>query len=234
MTAEKVVKTSECEEYCGYNKLPLIGDEAPGFTAESTMGTINFPADYHGKWVILFSHPADFTPVCTSELATFAAMQEEFKELNTELLGISVDSISAHLAWLKNIQEKIKFNGYNGELINYPVIADVKMNVAKKYGMIQPNASDTKAVRAVFFVDPEAKIRAIIYYPLSNGRNFHELKRILMAMQLTDKLGKATPADWMPGDEVLIPAPATIKAIKEKEAKEGSSCQEWFFCTEKL
>lgn len=223
-------------EEIGYNKVPLIGDAAPGFVADSTMGKINFPEDYKGKWVILFSHPADFTPVCTSELATFAALAEDFKKLNTELVGISVDSVNSHLAWLNAIQSKIEFNAYKGQPINYPIIADVKMEVAKKYGMIQPNASDTKAVRAVFFIDPEAKVRALIYYPLTNGRNFEELLRILIAMQTTDKYGVSTPADWKPGNDVVLSAPANMAALKERRehVPEGARCSDWFFCVKPL
>lgn len=210
--------------------LPLIGDDAPAFTAESTAGIVHFPEDYRGKWVILFSHPADFTPVCTSEIATFAAMQAEFKSLNAELLGVSVDSVSSHLAWMREIENKIVFHDYNRQPIEFPIVADVKMDVAKKYGMIQPGASDTKAVRAVFFIDPQAKIRALIYYPLSTGRNFAEIKRLLIALQTTDKCGMSTPADWQPGDEVLMPAPATLEALHEREKQNGLDCQDWFFC----
>ena len=216
-----------------YNQLPLIGDEAPSFMGESTMGKIDFPKDYRGKWVILFSHPADFTPVCTSELATFAAMQEEFRELNTELLGVSVDSVSSHLAWIKTIQERIRYNKYQGQRFTYPVIADVKMEVARKYGMIQPHASDTKAVRAVFFIDPQAKIRAMIYYPMSNGRNFAEIKRLLVAMQTSDEHKIATPADWRPGDDVLVSAPVTLPDLDQREKDEKGTelrCDDWFFC----
>ncbi len=216
--------------------IPVIGDAAPAFRAESTSGPINFPEDYKGKWVVLFSHPADFTPVCTSEIATFAALHDEFLAMNAELLGVSVDSVSSHLAWMKNIQDKINYKRYNGQEFKYPLIADVKMDVAKKYGMIQPHSSDTKAVRAVFFIDPKGIIRALIYYPLSNGRNFEELKRILLAMQTTDEYGVATPADWQPGEDVLISAPATIKDLntREEKAPENAKCEDWFFCTKPL
>ena len=152
-------------------RMPLIGDDAPAFTAVTTQGVINFPEDYKGKWVILFSHPADFTPVCTTEFMTFATMQEEFKALNTELIGLSVDSLYAHIAWLRKIQE-LEWNGMKNVEVKFPLIEDIKMEVASKYGMIQPNQSTTQAVRAVFIIDPEAKIRTILYYPLSTGRNF--------------------------------------------------------------
>lgn len=216
-----------------FHQMPLLGDEAPEFIADSTKGEINFPKDYKGKWVVLFSHPADFTPVCTSEIATFATMQEDFKKLNTELVGLSVDSNNSHLAWLKNIQDKIRFGTYNGEDINFPIIADVKMDVAKKYGMIQPSSSDTKAVRAVFVIDPKGKVRTILYYPLSTGRNFAEIKRIVEALQLTDKYDVSTPANWKKGDAVLAGAPSDIKAMRERIEKTPADlvCQDWFFCT---
>ncbi len=227
------------DNHCGCKNvsLPTIGEEAPAFHAVSTQGEINFPGDYEGRWVVLFSHPADFTPVCTSELASFAALGNEFAKLNTALLGVSVDAVSSHLAWMKDIEENIRFHDYQGQKITYPVVADVKMEVARKYGMMQHKASDTKAVRAVFFIDPKHIIRAIIYYPLSNGRNFDEILRILQAMQTSDKYGVATPADWQPGDAVLQPAPATAAAMKEQlEAMNapGKTCQTWYFCQKKL
>ena len=212
--------------------IPLIGDPAPEFTAVTTHGTINFPEDYVGKWTILFSHPADFTPVCTTEFMTFASMQQEFRDLNCELIGLSIDSHFSHIAWLRTIEEKIEFNGWKNLKIDFPVIADLSMDVAYKYGMVQPGASDTQAVRAVFFIDPEAKIRALIYYPLANGRNFDELKRILQAMQASDKHGIATPANWRPGDKVIVPPPATADEAAErvKNAGEDYQCQDWFLC----
>lgn len=162
--------------------MPLIGDKAPAFEAVTTQGKINFPEDYKGKWVILFSHPADFTPVCTTEFMTFASMQEDFKKLNTELIGLSIDSLYAHIAWLRTINEKIEYKGMKNVEVNFPVIEDIKMEVAKKYGMLQPNASTTQAVRAVFIMDPEAKVRAVLYYPLSAGRNMDEIKRLILAL----------------------------------------------------
>lgn len=152
--------------------MPRIGDPAPEFKAVTTQGDINFPSDYKGKWVILFSHPADFTPVCTSEFMTFASMEEEFKELNTELVGLSVDGLYSHIAWLRTIKEKIEYKGMKNVEVKFPLIEDISMEVANKYGMLQPGESNTKAVRAVFFIDPKGIIRTIIYYPLSLGRNF--------------------------------------------------------------
>src|SRR5690554_5104849 len=169
-------------------RMPLIGDQAPAFKAVTTQGEINFPQDFKGKWVILFSHPADFTPVCTTEFMTFASMAEEFRSLNTELVGLSVDSLYAHIAWLRKIQE-LEWNGMKNVEVHFPLIEDIKMDVAKKYGMIQPGQSNTQAVRAVFVVDPQGKIRTILYYPLSMGRNFDEIKRIILALQKADADG---------------------------------------------
>ncbi len=216
-------------------RMPLIGDDAPSFTAITTQGQINFPEDYKGKWVILFSHPADFTPVCTTEFMTFASMQEDFRKMNTELIGLSIDSVFSHIAWLKRIEEKIEYKGMKNVEVKFPVIADLKMDVAKKYGMVQPNASTTQAVRAVFIIDPEAKIRAVLYYPLSVGRNMEEIKRLLTALQKNDTEKVATPANWQPGDDVIIPPPNTMKAVKERLGKieEGKQYLDWFICLKK-
>jgi len=201
----------------------------------TTQGTINFPDDYKGKWVILFSHPADFTPVCTTEFMTFASMQEEFRKMNTELIGLSIDSIFSHIAWLKRIEEKIQYNGMKNVEIKFPVIADLKMEVARKYGMVQPKASTTQAVRAVFIIDPESKIRAILYYPLSTGRNMQEIKRLVIALQKNENEKVATPANWQPGDDVIIPPPNTMDGVKERLEKEeeGRCCLDWFICLRK-
>ncbi|MBP1909467.1 peroxiredoxin [Methanolobus bombayensis] len=215
--------------------MPLIGDAAPSFKAVTTNGEINFPKDYKGKWVILFSHPADFTPVCTTEFMTFATMQEEFRELNTELIGLSIDSIYAHIAWLRTIKEKIEYKGMKDVEVTFPVIEDLKMEVAKKFGMVQPNASTTQAVRAVFIMDPKATVRAILYYPLSNGRNMDEIKRIILAMQKSDAENIATPANWQPGDDVIIPPPGSCGTAKERveTEEEGKYCLDWFMCLRK-
>jgi peroxiredoxin (alkyl hydroperoxide reductase subunit C) len=215
--------------------MPTIGEDAPPFSAKTTQGPINFPDDYKGKWVILFSHPADFTPVCTTEFMTFAGMQEELREMNTELIGLSIDSIFSHIAWLKRIEEKIEYKGMKNVEIKFPLIADLKMEVAKKYGMVQPNASTTQAVRAVFIIDPESKVRAILYYPLSAGRNMQEIKRLVTALQKNEAEKVATPANWQPGDDVIIPAPSTMKAVKERleTEEEGRCCLDWFLCLKK-
>lgn len=217
-------------------RIPLIGEDAPAFTAVTTQGKINFPKDYKGKWVILFSHPADFTPVCTTEFMTFATMMPEFEALNCKLIGLSIDSLYSHIAWLRTIKEKLDFKGMKNVEVTFPLIEDLKMEVAKKYGMLQPSASNTQAVRAVFFIDPKGKIRALLYYPLSNGRNFKEIKRLLIALQTTDANKVATPADWQPGDDVIIPPPGSCGSAKTRVEKSGKDikCYDWFFCTKKL
>ena len=214
-----------------YQRMPLIGDKAPAFTAVTTQGNIKFPEDFSGKWVILFSHPADFTPVCTTEFMTFGSMIEDFKKLNTELVGLSVDSLYSHIAWLRKIQE-LEWNGKKNVEITFPLIEDIRMDVAKAYGMIQPNQSNTQAVRAVFIIDPEATIRTILYYPLSTGRNFDEIKRIIQALQKADKDHVATPADWRPGDDVIVPTAGSCGTAKERmESKDDNQyCLDWFMC----
>lgn len=215
--------------------MPRIGDPAPEFKAVTTQGDINFPGDYKGSWVILFSHPADFTPVCTSEFMTFAHMEDQFEKANCKLVGLSVDGLYSHIAWLRTIKEKIEYKGMKNIEVTFPLIEDITMEVAKKYGMIQPEEDTTKAVRAVFFVDPKGIIRTIIYYPLSLGRNFDELHRVLIALQTADEFNIATPADWRPGDEVIVPPAGSCGTAKDRmEGKEEMTCYDWFFCTKKL
>ena len=216
--------------------LPRIGDKAPEFKAVTTQGDINFPADYKGKWIILFSHPADFTPVCTSEFMTFAKREPEFTALNCQLMGLSIDGLYSHIAWLRIIKDKIDFKGMKNMEVKFPLIEDITMEIAKKYGMIQPGESSTKAVRAVFYIDPKGIIRALVYYPLSTGRNFDELKRALIAMQTADAYNVATPADWQPGDDVIIPTAGSCGVANERmnSNEEDMTCYDWFFCTKKL
>jgi peroxiredoxin (alkyl hydroperoxide reductase subunit C) len=215
--------------------MPRIGDKAPSFKAVTTQGPINFPEEYSGSWVILFSHPADFTPVCTSEFMTFASMEKKFNQANCKLVGLSVDGLYSHIAWLRTIKEKIEYKGMKDVEVKFPLIEDITMEVANKYGMMQPGESNTKAVRAVFFIDPKGIIRAIIYYPLSLGRNFEELYRALIAMQTADAFSIATPADWQPGDDVIVPTAGSCGVAKERmESKENIKCYDWFFCTKKL
>ncbi|MDD4096232.1 MAG: peroxiredoxin [Oscillospiraceae bacterium] len=214
-----------------YNAMPLIGEAAPSFTAVTTQGVINFPDDYKGSWVILFSHPADFTPVCTTEFMTFATMADEFKALNTELIGLSVDSLYAHIAWLRKIQE-LEWNGMKNVEVKFPLIEDIRMDVANKFGMIQPGQSNTQAVRAVFIIDPTGKIRTILYYPLSMGRNFDEIKRIILALQKADEDKVATPANWRPGDDVIIPTAGSCGTAKVRmeDKSDDKYCLDWFMC----
>lgn len=215
--------------------MPRIGDPAPAFKAITTQGEINFPADYKGEWVILFSHPADFTPVCTSEFMTFASMEKQFDQANCKLVGLSVDGLYSHIAWLRTIKEKIEYKGMKDVEVKFPLIEDITMNVANLYGMIQPGEATTKAVRAVFFIDPKGMIRTIIYYPLSLGRNFDELYRVLIALQTADEFSIATPADWRPGDDVIVPPAGSCGTAKDRmEGKEEMKCYDWFFCTKKL
>jgi peroxiredoxin (alkyl hydroperoxide reductase subunit C) len=216
-------------------RLPLIGEKAPPFTAETTQGRINFPDDYKGKWVIFFSHPADFTPVCTTEFMAFASMADEFKKLNAELLGLSIDSTFSHIAWLRTIKEKIEYKGMKNVEVQFPVISDLTMEVSKRFGMLQPSASNTQAVRAVFMIDPNGIVRAILYYPLSNGRNMDEIKRLLIAMQHSDEFKIATPANWQLGDDVIIPPPGSCGTAKERVEGAGKDykCLDWFLCLKK-
>ncbi|MFH0733519.1 MAG: peroxiredoxin [bacterium] len=215
--------------------MPRIGDKAPEFKAITTQGEINFPSDFSGNWVILFSHPADFTPVCTSEFMTFATLEPKFAELNCKLVGLSIDGLFSHIAWLRTIKEKIEFNGMKDVEVKFPLIEDITMEIANKYGMIQPGESTTKAVRAVFVIDPKGIIRTIIYYPLSLGRNFDELLRVLAALQTADAFSVATPADWRPGDPVIVPPAGSCGTAKERmEGKEDMKCYDWFFCTKEI
>jgi len=206
--------------------LPVLGKEAPDFEAPTTHGTIKL-SDYRGKWVVLFSHPADFTPVCTSEFIGFAEKHEEFTKANVQLIGLSVDSVSSHIAWVRNIEEKFGVN------IPFPVIADLSMNVAKLYGMIQEGESATVTVRTVFVIDPDGILRAMIYYPLTNGRNMDEILRLIHSLQVTATHKMATPANWRPGDAVVVPPPATAEAAKTRMS-EGYDCVDWYFCKKNL
>jgi peroxiredoxin (alkyl hydroperoxide reductase subunit C) len=216
--------------------MPRIGDPAPAFTAVTTQGPITFPSDYAGRWVILFSHPADFTPVCTTEFMTFASLEDKFAELNTALVGLSVDGLYSHIAWLRRIKETIEFRGMSDVEVTFPLIEDITMNVARAYGMIMPGEDSTKAVRAVFVIDPKGVIRTIIYYPLSLGRNFDELIRVVTALQTADAFSVATPADWRPGDPVIVPPAGSCGVAKDRMDGhvEGVTCVDWFFCTKEI
>jgi len=213
----------------------LIGEKASAFRAESTQGPINFPEDYKGKWVVFFSHPADFTPVCTTEFMTFAFTQPEFEKFNCKLLGLSIDSTYSHIAWMRTIKEKIHYKGMKNVEVTFPVISDLTLEVSKTFGMLQAAASSTQAVRAVFIVDLEAVVRAILYYPLSSGRNVDEVKRLLVVMQASDQHKVATPTDWQPGEAVIVPAPGPYGTAKERvEAPPaGTTVLDWFMVLRK-
>ena len=193
-----------------FNTMPRIGDNAPDFEAVTTKGKIKFSNFAKDKWVVLFSHPADFTPVCTTEMSGFAKRKAEFDKLNTELIGLSIDSIHSHLAWVNNVRDN------SGVYFDFPIIADIDMKVSKLYGMLQPNESETAAVRAVFFIDPSKKIRLIMYYPLNVGRNMNEILRVLEALQVSDKYKVAMPLDWKKGEKVIVPPPKTLDEMNER------------------
>ncbi len=216
--------------------MPRIGEPAPAFEASTTQGKISFPADFKGKWTILFSHPSDFTPVCTSEFMAFGTMSQQFEKLGCQLIGLSVDGLSSHIAWLRTIKDKIEYKGMKSVDVEFPLIDDLTMKIAKLYGMIHPGASSTAAVRAVFFIDPKGIIRTILYYPMALGRNFDEIKRILIGLQTIDNFGVALPADWRPGSEVIVPTANSMKMAADRMAgKEGPmKCYDWFFCTKEL
>lgn len=210
------------------NTMPRIGDIAPDFNAVTTTGDLNFSEYNKGSWVILFSHPADFTPVCTTELTGFANDSEFFAKHNTKLLGLSIDSIHAHIAWVNAVQEK------TGVLFEFPIIADIDMKVAKLYGMLQPGESETAAVRAVFIIDPVGKIRLIMYYPLNVGRNMNEIKRTILALQTSDEHKVAMPLNWHPGDKVIVGAPRTVEGLAERKADTELEIIDWYLAKKSL
>ncbi|TDO07636.1 MULTISPECIES: peroxiredoxin [Halomonas] len=206
--------------------MPQLNRPAPDFTAKTTHGEKSL-ADYKGRWLVLFAHPADFTPVCTTEFSAFATRADQFKALDTELLGLSIDSVHAHIAWTRSIKENF------GIEIPFPIIADLSMQVANAYGMIQPGASDTAAVRATFVIDPEGILRAMVYYPMSNGRSVDEILRLVKALQTSDAHGVATPENWQPGEKVIVPPPAT-DAEAETRKDQGYDYVDWYFCKKDL
>ena len=214
-------------------RMPMIGDPAPEFRAITTMGKLDFPADYKGSWVVLFSHPADFTPVCTTEFIGFSKMAEEFAEINTKLIGLSIDSLHSHLAWSRSIED-IDLDGEGPVKVKFPIIADISMAVAKKYGMLQTVAK-TQTVRAVFIIDPDGYIRTILYYPMSTGRNLPEIKRIILALQKHDEDNVSTPANWQPGDNVVVGAPLTLEAAEERMGSkdEDMVVYDWYLTMKK-
>lgn len=215
-------KMEEIEE----RRLPRLGEKAPEFEAVTTQGKLKL-SDFQGSWLILFSHPADFTPVCTTEFIGFAEIYEELQKRDVQLLGLSVDSVSSHIAWIRNIEEKF------GIKIPFPVIADLDKKVSQLYGMIMPGESKTETSRCVFVIDPDGNLRAMIYYPLTTGRNMDEILRLVDALQTTDEHHVATPANWRPGEDVIVPPPSTQEAAEER-LKKGYECKDWYFCKKKL
>lgn len=210
------------------NPMPRIGDKAPDFEAVTTKGKIKFSDFAKDKWVVMFSHPADFTPVCTTEMSGFAIRKGEFDALNTELLGLSIDSIHAHLGWVQNVREA------TGVYFDFPIIADIDMKVSKLYGMLQPNESETAAVRAVFFIDPNKKIRLIMYYPLNVGRNMDEILRALEALQTSDKFGVAMPLDWKKGDKAIVPPPKSLDELNARLADDTVEKVTWYLAKKNI
>lgn len=208
--------------------MPRIGDKAPDFEAVTTKGKIKLSDFAKDKWILMFSHPADFTPVCTTEMSGFAQNKDKFEALNTELLGLSIDSVHAHLGWVNNVREK------TGVYFDFPIIADLDMKVSKLYGMLQPNESETAAVRAVFFIDPNKKIRLIMYYPLNVGRNMDEILRALKALQTSDEYGVAMPLNWKPGDKVIVPPPKTLDEMNQRLNDDTCERTDFYLCKKEL
>ena len=209
--------------------IPMLGDRAPSFTVETTQGLINFPDDYLGKWKILFSHPADFTPVCSSEILDLAEMQDDFQKLNTEIFVLSADGLNSHLQWIRSL-EGIQANEGEVHHIDFPMIPDIGLEIAGKYGMVHPGKSINKTMRGVFIINPENKIDAIFFYPISTGRNLQEIKRCLLALQETYDHDVLTPSNWEPGDDFLVKGPSSkeeaAKLAKKKDADLYS--KEWY------
>ena len=210
------------------NPMPRIGDMAPDFEAVTTKGKIKFSDFAKDKWIVMFSHPADFTPVCTTEMSGFAQRKGEFDALNTELLGLSIDSIHAHLGWVQNVRET------TGVYFDFPIIADIDMKGSKLYGMLQPNESETAAVRAVFFIDPKKKIRLVMYYPLNVGRNMDEILRALEALQTSDKYGVAMPLDWKKGDKAIVPPPKSLDELNTRLADDTVEKVTWYLAKKNI
>lgn len=207
-------------------RLELNGP-APDFDAATTKGAIRLSEWAKDKWVILFSHPADFTPVCTTEFIEFAKRYDELEHKNVALLGCSVDSIYSHIAWSRNIQDKF------GVKIRFPVIADLDQRVSRLYGMIHEPSGNTTTVRCVFFIDPKRMLRAMIYYPMNVGRNFDEITRVIDALQMADAEKVACPANWKPGEDVIVPAPMTMEGAEERMASTVYQVSDWYFSKKK-
>jgi peroxiredoxin (alkyl hydroperoxide reductase subunit C) len=214
---------------------PLISGLAPSFTAESTQGRVHFPDDYFSKWKIIFSHPADFTPVCTSEILSLSALQDDFKKLNTALIVVSTDGLNSHIEWVKSM-ESLNYKEQGNIKINFPIVSDVNLEISRKYHILRSDSMNHKDIRSVFFIDPNNNIRAMFYYPSSVGRNMEEIKRTLIALQTQDKYDVLTPANWKPGDDVLIHSPSSIADAEKLKSKKSSDLKEftWYMWFKKI
>ena len=211
------------------NRIPLIGEKAPEFSGQSTMGAIHFPTDYYGHWKILFSHPANFTPVCSTEILELAELQDDFKKLDTKIVVMSTDGLNSHIEWVRSLQN-IRLYDRESVTIEFPLVSDPDLDISKKYGMLHPNYSTTRDVRGVFIIDPEDKICATFFYPASTGRNMEEIKRVLIALQTSAKRNVYTPANWQPGGDVLIPGPTSIEEAEKLASKNDPDLYslEWY------
>ncbi len=209
--------------------LPMIGDMAPAFHAVTTRGEIDFPKDYYGKWIVFFSYQSDFTPVCTTELMTFASMIKEFEELDTQLIGLSLDSVYSHIAWLRKVKE-LAWKDMKHIDVTFPLIADISMEIASLYGMLCKGCQGSQTGRSVYIIDSEGKIRANLNYPVATGRNIQEIMRIVSALRKTENGYTATPANWKPGEDIMLPPPDTCQAATERTEKinENMYCLDWF------
>ena len=211
-------------------RMPLLGEKFPEVKVQTTHGPMTLPNDYEGKWFVLFSHPADFTPVCTTEFVAFAKKADEFKKMGVELIGLSVDQVFSHIKWVGWINKKLNIE------IPFPVIADSAEGVSKALGMIHPGKSSSNTVRAVFVVDPKGNLRLMIYYPQEIGRNVDEVIRAVKALQTSDKFGVATPENWpnndLIGDHVIVPPATNVEEADKRKGQDG--CFDWWFCHKEL
>ena len=207
--------------------MPRLNEPAPAFEAVTTHGNLHL-SDFKGTWLVMFSHPADFTPVCTTEFIAFAEIHPKLRAMGVELMGLSIDSVYSHIAWVRNIEEKM------GIKIQFPIIADLDRAVATKYGMVMPGESKTETSRCVFIIDEKQILRAMIYYPLTTGRNMDEIVRVIQAMQTSDEHGVATPANWRPGDKVIMPPPKTQEDAEKRANDPALECKDWYFCKKTL
>lgn len=216
-------------------KIPFLGERAPSFTASSTKGEISFPQDYYGKWKILFSHPADFTPVCTSEILALAALQDDLKKMNAEVIVISTDGLNSHIEWLRSI-ESIEYNGLGLQKVDFPLVSDANLEISKKYGMVEAHSGRTNNIRGVFIIDPDNKIQSFNFYPVNIGRNLNEMVRTLKALQVSNKHDVLTPVNWKEGDRVMIPAPETMAEAEALKLKKNPDLEmvTWYMWLKKL